>query len=229
MHEQREMKHITEPRIEKTDRVRTFATAGGFGAILLWSTTIAVARSLSEQLGPVTAAAAVYSVAGTVSLARLVGCDANRRQIRQLPRKYLIGCGTLFIAYMLFLYLAIGLATDRQQVLEIGLLNYLWPTLTLFRGASPQSGHPASFPGHCAIYLGRYSCPDARSGRVMAVIRPQCRNQPCSLFTGTRCRGSLGPVLRSGTQMGWRQHNRRRGNIPVRHGCRTALDLSWRA
>jgi drug/metabolite transporter (DMT)-like permease len=32
---------------------------------------------------------------------------------------------------MLMLYLAIGLAGDRQQVLEVGLLNYLWPALTL--------------------------------------------------------------------------------------------------
>jgi drug/metabolite transporter (DMT)-like permease len=131
MSEQREMKPIAEPRVEKTGRVRTFATAGGFGAILLWSTTIAVARSLSEQLGPVTAAAAVYGVAGTVSLARLAVCDVKRRQIRHLPRNYLIGCGALFVAYMIFLYLAIGLAADRRQVLEIGLLNYLWPALTL--------------------------------------------------------------------------------------------------
>ncbi len=64
MHEQREMEPVTGPRIGKADRARVLATAGGFGAILLWSTTIAVARSLSEQLGPVTAAAAwaFYSV-----------------------------------------------------------------------------------------------------------------------------------------------------------------------
>jgi drug/metabolite transporter (DMT)-like permease len=107
------------------------ATAGGFFAILLWSTTIAVARSLSEQLGPVTAAASVYGVAAAVALARLAIRDANRSHIRRLPPNYLIGCGTLFIAYMLCFYLAIGLGADRQQVLEIGLLNYLWPALTL--------------------------------------------------------------------------------------------------
>lgn len=150
------MKQTAGPSIEKTERMRTFATVGGFGAILLWSTTIAVARSLSEQLGPMTAAAAVYSVAGTVSLARLAGCGANRRQIRQLPRNYLIGCGTLFIAYMLFLYLAIGLATDRQQVIEIGLLNYLWPTLTLLLSVAllRKAATLLLFPGTVLSVLG---------------------------------------------------------------------------
>jgi drug/metabolite transporter (DMT)-like permease len=112
-------------------RLRGWATAGGFAAILLWSATIALARSLSEQLGPVTAAAAVYSVAGAASLARLACPGQRRRQILDLPLRYLLGCGTLFAGYMLCLYLAVGLAADRQQVLEVGLLNYLWPALTL--------------------------------------------------------------------------------------------------
>lgn len=107
------------------------ATAGGFGAILLWSTTVAIARSLSEQVGALPAAASVYSVAGTMSLARLLYRADYRRQIGQLPRRYLFGCGTLFVSYMLLLFLAIGTAHDRQQVLEVGLLNYLWPVLTL--------------------------------------------------------------------------------------------------
>jgi drug/metabolite transporter (DMT)-like permease len=156
MHEHGKMKHIAEPRIEKTDRMPNLATAGGFGAILLWSTTIAVARSLSEQLGPVTAAAAVYGVAGTVSLTRLAVRGANRRQIRQLPRNYLIGCGTLFIAYTLFLYLAIGLAADRQQVLEIGLLNYLWPALTLLLSVAllRKAATLLLFPGTVLAVLG---------------------------------------------------------------------------
>lgn len=122
---------ITQRYADETDRTRRRATAGGFGAILLWSTTVAVARSLSEQLGPLTAAAGVYSVAGILSLACLVRCPRKRRQLRGLPRKYLFGCGMLFVFYMLVLFPAVGLAADHQQVLEVGLLNYLWPALTL--------------------------------------------------------------------------------------------------
>ncbi len=116
--------------ITKTVHSSHLATAGGFGAILLWSTTVAVARSLSEQVGPVTAAAAVYGVSGVAALISLLRCS-RRQRILRLPARYLVGCGTLFVGYMLLLFLAIGWADSRQQVLEVGLLNYLWPTLTL--------------------------------------------------------------------------------------------------
>ncbi len=106
-------------------------TISGFVAIALWSTTVALARSTSEQLGPLTAAAAVYSVGGAIALLRLSRSDQRRRGIRQVPFKYLIGCGIPFLSYMIALFLAIGLAMNHQQVLEIGLLNYLWPTLTI--------------------------------------------------------------------------------------------------
>jgi drug/metabolite transporter (DMT)-like permease len=118
------------------DQARTRATLGGFAAILLWSTTVAVARSLAEALGPITAAAAVYVVSGTLALIHLARNAARRQQVRRLPFRYLFGCGLLFVAYMLFLFLAIGLAADHQQVLEVGLLNYLWPVLTVLLSVS---------------------------------------------------------------------------------------------
>ena len=100
-------------------------------AIALWSTTVALARSTSEQLGPLTAAAAVYSVSGSIALLRLARSNQRRQQIHQVPLKYLLGCGIPFLSYMIALFLAVGLAMNHQQVLEIGLLNYLWPTLTI--------------------------------------------------------------------------------------------------
>jgi drug/metabolite transporter (DMT)-like permease len=35
------------------------------------------------------------------------------------------------VTYTLLLFLAVGSADGRQQVLEVGLLNYLWPALTI--------------------------------------------------------------------------------------------------
>jgi len=107
------------------------ATIGGFVAIVLWSTTVAFARSLSEQLGPLTAAAAVYGVSGAIALIRLLSTGGGVQRIRKLPLAYLAGCGFLFVSYMLLLFLAVGLAEGREQVLEVGLLNYLWPALTI--------------------------------------------------------------------------------------------------
>lgn len=107
------------------------ATAGGLAAIVLWSGTVALARSAAEAVGPVTAAAAACGVGGLLSLGSLAGSGARRRSLGALPRRYLLGCGALFVAYMLLLFLAIGSAADRAQTLTVGLLNYLWPPLTI--------------------------------------------------------------------------------------------------
>ena len=37
----------------------------------------------------------------------------------------------MFIFYTAAIYLAVGLAKDREQLLEIALVNYLWPALTV--------------------------------------------------------------------------------------------------
>jgi drug/metabolite transporter (DMT)-like permease len=106
-------------------------TLYGFLAIMIWSATVALIRSLSEQLGPLSAGACIYLIGGAASLGLSLFPGNRRIQIRDLSRRYLVGCGALFVLYMLAIYLGIGLAADRHQVLEIGLLNYLWPTLTL--------------------------------------------------------------------------------------------------
>jgi drug/metabolite transporter (DMT)-like permease len=103
----------------------------GFLAILLWSTAVAVTRSMSEQIGPFTAACAVYLFGGIISVAYLLARGKFLTTAISPSRRYLYGCGSLFIIYMISFYSALGAAVNRQQVLEIGLVNYLWPTLSL--------------------------------------------------------------------------------------------------
>jgi len=105
-------------------------TSQGIMALLFWGSTIAFSRSLTEQLGPLTAASYVFMLAGGISFAYVV-VSGGLRKFARLSRTYLSGCGALFIVYMLSLYVAIGTAINRLQVLEVGLVNYLWPTLTL--------------------------------------------------------------------------------------------------
>lgn len=103
----------------------------GILAIVFWSTTIAFSRRLTEQLGTLTTAFYVHLVSGILGLLYLTAKPKVLQKFRSISARYLIGCGTLFIAYMLCLYLAIGFASGRQQVLEVGIINYLWPSLTL--------------------------------------------------------------------------------------------------
>jgi drug/metabolite transporter (DMT)-like permease len=106
-------------------------TASGLCAIVLWSATFAFARSLSEAVGPLTAGAAVYLIGGALCLLRLGGSGKRPGALLDLPRPYLLGCGMLFAFYTAAIYLAVGLARDREQLLEVALVNYLWPALTI--------------------------------------------------------------------------------------------------
>ncbi len=113
-------------------KIEKLSTAGGFAAIVMWSATFAIARSLSEQVGPLTAGVAVYFIGGLLGSLRLVGSPGKALESwRKLTWQYLIGCGTLFVVYTVAIYLAVGLVRERGQLLEIALINYLWPGLTV--------------------------------------------------------------------------------------------------
>jgi drug/metabolite transporter (DMT)-like permease len=114
-----------------TNRARTMGTSFGLTAILLWASTIAFGRSLTESLGTITSALMVFSIGGTVSVVWLAVRGELHTSVAGLSRRYLFGCGALFVANQISMFIAVGSAVDRLQVLEIGLINYLWPMLTV--------------------------------------------------------------------------------------------------
>ncbi|WP_233967445.1 aromatic amino acid DMT transporter YddG [Pectobacterium polaris] len=103
------------------------ATLTGLLAIVLWSTSVGLIRSLTEALGPIGGAAMIYSTS-TLCLLAFYGLP----RIKTLPRIYLFAGGAMFVCYEIFLSLSIGLASSRMQAIEIGMINYLWPSLTVF-------------------------------------------------------------------------------------------------
>lgn len=102
------------------------ATLAGLCAIVLWSTTVGLIRSISESLGATGGAALTYS-ASTLFLCLTRGLP----DWRSLPSRYLCWGGLLFVSYEISLALSIGLAHSRAQALELGMINYLWPSLTM--------------------------------------------------------------------------------------------------
>ena len=131
-------------------------TVLGILAVLFWSTSVAVARDIIENLGPLTAGAAVYLIGGALSGLPLLIRPERIRRILRLPRAYLFGCGALVVLYIVCFLLALGLAADRAQVAEVGLINYLWPVLTLVL-AVPILGHRARIglaPGVLIAFAG---------------------------------------------------------------------------
>lgn len=102
------------------------ATACGLVAILLWSTAAGLIRSVSERFGPLGGAALIYTL-GAVLLFVLLG----RPRVRSTSWFYLIVGSALFVAYEVCLSLALGYASNRNQAIELGVVNYLWPCLTV--------------------------------------------------------------------------------------------------
>ena len=103
----------------------------GFFAIALWATAVAAVRSLTAKVGPVTAGAVVYLLGGVLGVLLLIIQGRLFDSLRSLNRHYLFICGGLFVVYVGCLYAALGLATSSSQAMEMGLINYLWPMLTV--------------------------------------------------------------------------------------------------
>ncbi|MEJ8850568.1 aromatic amino acid DMT transporter YddG [Variovorax rhizosphaerae] len=105
---------------------KTKATLIGLVAILLWSSIVGLIRGVSESLGATGGAAMIYTVA-SVLLLFTVGFP----RLRAFPRRYLLWGSLLFVAYELCLSLSIGYANSGRQAIEVGMVNYLWPSFTM--------------------------------------------------------------------------------------------------
>lgn len=106
----------------KTDRFTLY----GVTAILLWSSLITLMRRVAEQLNPIGGAAMIYSISA-VFLILILGMP----KIKDFSLRYLLIGGGLFASYETFFSLALGFANDRLQTIEMGVINYLWPSLTV--------------------------------------------------------------------------------------------------
>lgn len=102
------------------------ATLIGLMAIILWSTIVGLIRSVSDYLGPTGGAALIYTLASVFLL-----LSAGWVRLREFPRLYLFWGSILFVCYELCLALSIAYAHNSRQAIEVGMVNYLWPTFTI--------------------------------------------------------------------------------------------------
>ncbi|HHC6646721.1 TPA: aromatic amino acid DMT transporter YddG [Vibrio parahaemolyticus] len=101
-------------------------TLYGCIAILSWSCLLGIARLVTESLGPVGGAAMLYSLS-SIFLLIVVGIP----KLSYFSSKYLIVGGAMFVCYESFLALALGYSNSRAQAIEVSIVNYLWPALTV--------------------------------------------------------------------------------------------------
>lgn len=100
----------------------TKANLHGVAAILMWSTLIALVRSVSQAFGVAGGTALIFT-AGAIVLCLRQGFP----NIRRMHPLYVWGCGAAFVLYEILMSQSIGLASSSSQTLEVGMINYLWP------------------------------------------------------------------------------------------------------
>ena len=141
------------------------ATMIGLVAVLLWSSIVGLIRSVSEHLGPTGGAAMMYSVASVFLL-----LSVGHVKLGEFPRRYLVWGSLLFVTYELCLALSIGYANTARQAIEVGMVNYLWPTFTIVAAIlfNRQPTNLLIVPGFLLSIAG--IC------RVLGGEQGQCRN-----------------------------------------------------
>ena len=127
------------------------ATLIGLIAILLWSAIVGLIKSVSEGFGPVGGAALIYTCSAVLLLFTL-----GFPKIKKFPLSYLIIGSVLFVCYELCLSLSLGFTHSGRQAIEVGMVNYLWPSMTILLAVivNRQKTSPLIIPGVILAIVG---------------------------------------------------------------------------
>ncbi|KJV48925.1 aromatic amino acid exporter [Pantoea sp. BL1] len=120
------------------------ATLIGLIAILLWSAIVGLIKSVSEGFGPIAGAALIYSCSAILLL-----FSVGFPNLKKFPRRYVIIGSVLFVCYELCLSLSLGFTHSGRQAIEVGMVNYLWPSMTIVLAVivNRQKVSPLIIPG----------------------------------------------------------------------------------
>ncbi len=112
---------------------------------------MALSRSVSEQLGPIGGAASMYTVS-SIFLIIVMGVP----NIKRFSKTYLLIGGAMFVCYEIFLSLALGMANSRHQAVEMAVINYLWPAMTVLVAVmtSNKKTNLLVYPSICVAFFG---------------------------------------------------------------------------
>ncbi len=102
------------------------ATAIGVTAVGFWAFMVSTMRLTTEYFGALLGASILYTIASAALWA-----VRRPRNIRSFPKRYLV-IGAALVAFVeIATSQAVGLASNEIQTIEVGIVNYLWPTFTV--------------------------------------------------------------------------------------------------
>lgn len=105
---------------------KNLATLVGSSAIVMWASMVGLIKHVSTALNPTLGITLIYSFSAIFLL--LIFRFPNFKQIN---KTYLILGTILFTAYELCFSFAIAYSKTHQQAIEVSIINYLWPSLTI--------------------------------------------------------------------------------------------------
>jgi drug/metabolite transporter (DMT)-like permease len=106
------------------------ATLGGIIACLIWSSAVFVTSSFVPAVGALKAAGIEMMFGGTFLLLVNAAQGKLGAMFAHSP-KFFILCGSSWMLNLTLFWLALGKAKTPNEVVITGLINYLWPVLTL--------------------------------------------------------------------------------------------------
>ena len=102
------------------------ATAIGMMAPMLWGMSVGITRGIAENFGVAGGFFALYVMA-TLGLTAVFGIP----KLHGWDWRYLVfGVGTANISAMCFIF-SLALSSGGHQTMEVGMVNYLWPCMTI--------------------------------------------------------------------------------------------------
>lgn len=152
-------------------------TLFGIIAILLWSSVVALIRDIAERFSPIGGAAMMYSISA-IFLLLVMGVP----KLKTFPVRYLIIGTLLFVSYEVCLALSLGMASNRQQTMEMAVINYLWPALTILLSAlfGQRKISPLVYPCVLVTFIGVAWCISGDRGISIPVLVENMTQNPLS-------------------------------------------------
>ncbi len=153
----------------------------GIAALVMWSTMIGLMRSVTEAFGAAAGTALIYTIGATALCLR-----RGFPKVRAMPGAYVWGCGAVFVIYELALSQAVGLASSHAQTLEVGMLNYLWPCLTIVLAMwiNKQKLRWLVWPGIALSVVGIFWCLSSNGEVALAGFWANIKTAPVPYALG---------------------------------------------
>lgn len=105
---------------------KNICTIIGLTAILQFSSITGILKKISNNIGADLAVTLLYTLSTVILI-----CIYGIPKIKNTPKKNIFFLTVIFVVYELSFSYSIALSISSQQSIEIALINYLWPSITI--------------------------------------------------------------------------------------------------